>query len=127
MLLSETSDLVIRHTPAWQTKPILIDLIYLKGGRILAIAPTSISLYKDEASLLDPLSNGLISSADWSQALALTSVENGDSCLVKGFKAGVIHLAEEKTLLITPVAIQLFSSSNDALLNRNAIARIDIA
>ncbi len=126
MLLSDNSDLVIRHLPAWQTTPLLIDLIHLKGGRVLALAPNSMSLYKDEDSLRDPLSNGLISSTDWPLAQQLHSVKSEVGGLVKSFKAGVIHLSDNKTILITPVAIQLFLSPKDALTNHNAIAHITL-
>jgi hypothetical protein len=129
MLISETSDIVLRHLPNWQDIPFIIDLVYLKGGRVLAIAPTSISLYKNEESISNPLSNGLISSADWPKKHQLTLAETDDNAqgLVKSYKAGVIQLHQEKTLLITPVSIQLFLSNNDALNNRDSIAKIDIA
>ncbi|MCK5881926.1 MAG: hypothetical protein KAG18_08620 [Sinobacterium sp.] len=126
MLLSESSDLVIRHLAAWRESPEIIDLIFLKGGPVLAIAPTSISLYKNEDSILDPLSNGLISSAQWPAKNAL-SISLKTKGLVASFKAGVIHLAEGKTLLITPVSIQLFLCANDALHNRDAVAHIEIS
>ena len=126
MLLSDNSDLVTRHIPAWQTTPMHIDLIHLKGGRVLALAANSMSLYKDESSLNDPLSNGLISSTDWPEAQQLKTINSQTGGLVQSFKAGVIHLAEEKTILITPIAIQLFTSPKDALTNHNAIAHITL-
>jgi hypothetical protein len=129
MLISETSDIVVRHKANWQESPFIIDLVYLKGGRVLAIAPTSISLYKNEESINNPLSNGLISSADWPNEHALTLANKADNVkgLVKSYKAGVIQLHQQKTLLITPVSIQLFLNNHDALNNRDAIAYIDIA
>lgn len=125
MLLSESSELVIQHLPTWQTTPVLIDLIFLKGGPVLAISPTSFSLYKNEKSIQDPLSNGLISSANWNSSQEILPCADTNA-LVKSYKAGVIHLTNDKTILITPVAIQLFSSAGDALHNRDAIAHLNI-
>ena len=126
MLLSDSSDIVIQYTPHFKITPVLIDLVHLKGGRLLAISPTSISLFKDENSIQDPLGNGLISSADWSNTAPLNEI-NPNAGFVKSFKAGVIHLANEKILLITPVSIQLFNTAHDALHNIKAVAHLELA
>ena len=120
MLLSENSDIVCDYQAAWKGEPACIDLIGLKGGKVLALSSNSMSLYKDESSIGDELGNGLLNSCDWPEALTF------NQGFVKGFKAGVIFLHQEKTILITPVAIQLFALASDALKNQNCIASLDL-
>ncbi len=120
MLLSENSDIITDYKPAWLTGPAPIDVLNLKGDKVLALSATAMSLYSSESAIQDELGNGLLASIDWQEPLHF---EDG---FVTGFKAGAIFLHQGKTLLITPVAIQLFATANDALSNKNCLASLPL-
>lgn len=99
------------------------EQLWLRGGSVLVISATALALYKDEASVGDPLGNGLIALTDLSKASPLT---HKDGHFMTEHRAGYIGLHGERMLLITPVAIQLFDDRLDALQNRNERARLPL-
>lgn len=117
------SDLVINSLTFTLSNGEPAEQIWLRGGSILVISATALALYKDEAALSDPLGNGLIALTELSDASPLT---HQDGHFMTEHRAGYIGLHDDRLLLITPIAIQLFDGRKDALQNRNERARLPL-
>ena len=129
MLLNESSDIVIKLQAMWSEVPSQVDLVHLKGDKVLAISNQAMRLYSSLEAISDPLCNGLMDSCEWSknnQLCAKDSLKSDKQSFVQNYKAGVVHLQDHYTLLITPVAIQLFATPNDALHNLGQIASLSL-
>lgn len=98
------------------------ERVRLRGGPVLVLSAGAFALYKHLAAMDDPLGNGLI-------RLQPLATEHYLAChegrFVEQYKAGFIGLVDNKALLVTPAAVQLFANREDALRNRNQLARLD--
>jgi hypothetical protein len=96
--------------------------LVFRNDMVLVVSEDFMALYKNEASIGDPLGNGLKSMVE----LPKTIGGQGEG-FVKSYAAGFVGLVDGKAILITPNDIQLFSNSQDALHNQNEIARLKLA
>lgn len=122
MLIENSSDLITSVVPAQLNNAVAVDVISLINGTALAIATDCLSLYRTPQQVGDVLGNGLIASV----ALPL-SLPSEEGRFVLEYRAGYVGLAGGFVLLITLNDVQLFSSKEDALRNRNEIARLSLA
>ena len=97
------------------------ERLQLRGGPVLVLTEWAIALYRDAQSPDDPLGNGLIALTELKAGVGLKMAGAG---FVKEYRAGYIGLHDDKAMLITPVAVQLFSNREDALRNQNELARV---
>ena len=109
MILQNTSDLIAQVTHQQLPSGIPVDVAQLVNGSALVISA-------------DALGNGLVRSIDL--PLTLTQ-ENG--AFLQEHKAGYVGLSGGVVLLITLNDIQVFSSKEDALRNRNELIRMSLA
>lgn len=120
---SSSSDIIqkreLRHADDGSTK----DCLHFRDGKVLVISHNAVAFYQSATAIDDELGNGLIALAKLADADCFESNSQG---WVKTFKAGFVGLNDERALLITPLAIQLFNHKQDALYNRNEVARLDI-
>lgn len=123
MIASSNSDIIVKCSMSHLSNGTKVELLTLRDGQVLAINAQSMALYANHQSINDPLGNGLIHSASFPSSVYL---EQQGNSWVKSYKAGYIGLVDGYTLLITPVAIQLFKSTQDALHNRGELARLDL-
>jgi hypothetical protein len=100
-----------------------VEALELINSQILVLAENGLSLYKDMASIEDPLANGLLHSAELSSVNYLV-VENGR--FMRAAQSGVVGMFDDKVILITPNDIQLFPSRHYALRNQDEIARLQL-
>ncbi|NRB39094.1 MAG: hypothetical protein HRU20_11605 [Pseudomonadales bacterium] len=100
-----------------------LQLLHFRDGKVLVLSQDTLAFYKDEKSIDDALGGGLIAMVALKPEHHLSATPEG---WVNTFKAGFVGLDDDKALLITPLAIQLFAHKQDALYNRNEIARLDI-
>jgi len=121
MIIEGSSDIVTRCEFKQDTEQGATQWLTLRNGWVMILAPHFINLYKSEASVNDPLGNGLIASEDIPSEATLAVTKTG---LVSRYAAGFVGLVDEKAILITPNDIQLFPSANDALRNQNEILRL---
>jgi len=119
MLHSESSDIIQGYQALYSQSPAL-DLLQLKGGKVLAISSTTLCLYKNQESIGDPLGNGILAVGDWPEPLA----ENQG--FVASHRAGAIKLHDSRIILITPVSIGLYANAEDALLNQNCLCQLNL-
>ncbi len=122
MLIENTSDLIVRTEQRQLPSGVPVDLAGLQNGTVLAIGADALALYRSFEAVGDALGNGLIASVTLPRTLA---AENGG--FVLEHRAGYVGLAGGFVLLITLNDVQLFSSKEDALRNRNEIARLSLA
>lgn len=122
MLIENTSDLIVRLEQRQLPSGIDVDLAALQNGTVLAIGADALALYRSFDAVGDALGNGLIASVTLPHTLP---AENGR--FVLEHRAGYVGLAGGFVLLITLNDVQLFSSKEDALRNRNEIARLSLA
>ena len=102
-----------------------MQLLHFRDGKILVLSEDTVAFYKDESSMSDALGTGLIAMAALDKQHHLQAMDDSGGW-VKEYKAGFVGLHDDKAILITPLAIQLFAHRKDALYNRNEIARLDI-
>lgn len=99
------------------------ELVHFRDGKVLQISANGLAFYQSEAGINDDFNKGLLSSCDICEEASL-NIESDR--FIQEYKAGYIGLYDEKTLLITPVSIQLFHNKTDALHNRHEICRLDL-
>ncbi|GGX73550.1 hypothetical protein [Saccharospirillum salsuginis] len=116
-----TSDIIesIQAEPLANGTP--AERLQLRGGPVLVLTEEAMALYRDADSPDDPLGNGLITLAELTGDHALV---REDGHFVREHRAGYIGLMDDKAMLITPAAIQLFANRDDALRNQNELARL---
>ena len=122
MLIENTSDLIVRTEQRQLPSGVPVDLAGLQNGTVLAIGADALALYRSFEAVGDALGYGLIASVTLPCTLAAE-----DGCFVLEHRAGYVGLAGGFVLLITLNDVQLFSSKEDALRNRNEIARLSLA
>lgn len=121
MLFYGSSDIVseLESRPLNDGQP--AERVHLKGGPVLVLSTSALALYKDASAPDDPLGNGLLALAKLDDAHQLTPQEGR---FVSDHRAGYIGLCDGQAVLVTPVAIVLYANRDDALRNRNALARL---
>jgi len=100
--------------------------LVFRNDMVLVVSEDFMALYKNEASIGDPLGNGLQGMVDLPETMPETVQGQGQG-YVKNYAAGFVGLVDGKAILITPNDIQLFANSQDALHNQNEIARLKLA
>lgn len=123
MLIENNSD-IVKSSHAFLLKngeP--VEALELINGQVLVLAKNGLSLYKDQASIEDPLSNGLLHSATLAADYYL--VANNDR-FMESAQSGVVGLFDDKVILITPNDIQLFPNRHSALRNQDEIVRLQL-
>ena len=122
MLIENTSDLIRQVEHRVLPSGAVVDVANLINGTFLVIAADSLSLYRTAAQVGDPLGNGLIASVALPVSLPL---QNGR--FLQEHRAGYVGLSGGYVLLITLNDAQVFVSKEDALRNRNELARLSLA
>lgn len=118
MLIENTSDIVKSSTRLTLKNGEPVEALELINSQILVLAENGLSLYKDMASIEDPLANGLLHSASLTGANCL-QLEEGR--FMQMHRSGLIGLFDEKVILLTPNDIQLFPNRSCALRNQDEI------
>lgn len=121
MLFYGTSDIVTAVTSAPLADGSPSERLSLRGGPVLVITEKALGLYRDEDAPDDPLGNGLLALCDFPGTHRLTP---HDGRFVREHRAGYVGLMDGHVILVTPAAIQLFANQNDALRNRDQLARL---
>ncbi|MCD8522211.1 MAG: hypothetical protein LRY66_15175 [Saccharospirillaceae bacterium] len=122
MLIENTSDLITRLEQRQLPSGVMVDLAGLQNGTVLAISTDALALYRSFGAVGDALGNGLVASVALPLGLVMESGR-----FVLEHRAGYVGLAGGFVLLITLNDVQLFGSKDDALRNRNEIARLSLA
>ena len=125
MIDSASSD-IVQHVSLQQHDDQMLQLLHFRDGKVLVLSENTLAFYKDENAINHDLGTGLIAMTHLDNDNQLSTDDNNNSGWVREYKAGFIGLHDNKALLITPLAIQLFNNKQDALYNRNEIARLDI-
>lgn len=118
MLIENTSDIVKASHLLTLKNGQQVEALALINSQILVLAENALSLYKDIASIEDPLANGLLHSASLVEANRLKQEEGR---FMQMHRSGLIGLFDEKVILLTPNDIQLFPNRNCALRNQDEI------
>lgn len=118
MLIENNSDLVKSSEIITLDNAEKVEAINLINGQVLVLARNGLSIYKDSQSISDPLANGLLHAAPLSEENYLIQ-EQGRFMQMN--RSGLIGLFDDKVVLITPNAIQLFSSRESALRNQDEL------
>jgi hypothetical protein len=123
MIIENSSDIIVSNSTQTLQNGEAIEVLQLRDGKVFVISQHSLALYQHASYIEDPLGNGLLAICEIPTALSLPLT--GESWL-KQYRAGFIGLHTGQTLLITPLAIQLFACANDALHNRDEICRLNL-
>ena len=118
MLVESTSDIVKSSQLLTLKNAEQVEALELINSQILVFSENALSLYKDIASIEDPLANGLLHTASLEESVRLKQ-EGGRFMAMN--RAGLIGLFDEKVILLTPNDIQLFPNRNCALRNQDEI------
>lgn len=115
---------IISHTSLARLKDgSNVELLHFRDKKILAVSRSSLAFYQSQAGLHDDFNQGLLASCDIPPEAQIQAQDK----FVHEYKAGYVGLSDNKALLITPVAIQLFHNKTDALYNRDQICRLDLS
>ena len=118
MLIENTSDIVKSSHLLTLKNAEQVEALELINSQILVLAKNALSLYKDIASIEDPLANGLLHTASLEEAGLL---KQEDGRFMQMHRSGLIGLFDDKVILLTPNDIQLFPNRNSALRNQDEI------
>jgi len=118
MILEGDSDIIQRCE--WHEASQLQYLTF-RNGSVLVISADALAYYKDEASIADPLGNGLLEMSDLD-----SPIEFNEQGFVTEYRAGFVGLVNDLAILITPNDIQLFPNKESALRNQNEIVRLKL-
>ena len=118
MLIETNSDVVQSSQLLTLKNGEQVEALTLINTQILLLAHNSLSLYKDLASIEDPLANGLLHSAALEESNFLIQKEGR---FMEMTRSGLVGLFDEKVILLTPNDIQLFPNRASALRNQDEI------
>jgi|TARA_B110000046_G_scaffold107538_1_gene114905 hypothetical protein len=118
MLIETNSDVVQSSQLLTLKNGEQVEALTLINTQILLLANNSLSLYKDLASIEDPLANGLLHSVALEELHYLVQKEGR---FMEMTRSGLVGLFDEKVILLTPNDIQLFPSRASALRNQDEI------
>ncbi len=118
MLIENSSDIVKSSQLITLSHGEGIEALELINGQVLVLAENGLSLYKTITAIEDPLSSGLVQSAELESKFYLL-VKEGH--FMQEHRSGLVGLFDDKVILITPNDIQLFPNRNSALRNQDEI------
>jgi hypothetical protein len=118
MLIETNSDVVQSSQLLTLKNGERVEALTLINTQILLLAHNSLSLYKDLASIEDPLASGLLYSAALEESNYLVQKEGR---FMEMTRSGLVGLFDEKVILLTPNDIQLFPNRASALRNQDEI------
>ncbi|AJQ97101.1 hypothetical protein [Gynuella sunshinyii] len=123
MIFTASSDIIVNNRLA-SVRGQTVELLYFRNEQVLLLTTQALSLYRHERFIEDELGNGLLAYLKLPDEHLLAQRQGH---YVAEFQAGYVGLVDGKTLLITPVAIQLFPNKTDALYNRAEICRLKLS
>ena len=121
MSISGTSDIIKDVTLLELQNGEKVQALEFRDGKLLILAKDAIALHKSRRSFEDPLADDCLGYADLAPEDHLNWI--GDS-IVEEYKSGYVGLRDQRVILITPNAIQLFPGKKEALHNQQRIAQI---
>ena len=92
--------------------------MHFHQGQVLMVSQGAVGLYRDAASVADPLGNGVVGFEAIPDALQPHWREDGG--FVQAQRAGFIGLTSGAVLFIRPDGIALYDDGNSALRNLSA-------
>lgn len=123
MLFEGSSDIIAKHIATTLNNGEAAECLEFHNGKCLVLSQQALGMYKDMASVTDPLGNGRIDTV----TLPADEQLSNDQPWVTETVAGFIGLTNGRALLITPNYVQMFPTKTDALHNRNEIVRLDLS
>ena len=119
--ISESSDIIKSVTTLQLKNAEKAQALEFHDGKCLILSSSAIAFHKSLASFEDPLSDSCLGYAELAHEHHLNWV---DEILVEEYASGYIGLKDQRVILITPNAIQLFPGKNQALRNQQHVAQI---
>ena len=121
MSIYGTSD-IIKNVTAFQLENAQkVQVLEFHDGKLLILAKDAMALHKTRTSFEDPLTDSCLGYADLAPEHHLIWM---DGSMIEEYKSGYICLKDQRGILITPNAIQLFPGKQEALHNQQSIAKI---
>lgn len=96
--------------------------LILVNNNVLVISADGLALFKDLASITDPLASGLLDSMILPNGLQL---EQQQGQFVMHYQAGFVALHNDYSILLTPNNVRLYANKQDALSNKNQIDQLE--
>jgi hypothetical protein len=123
MSISDTSDIIKSVSIFQMDNSEKFQVLEFHDEKVLILAKNAMALHKTKASFENPLSDGCLGYVDLIPEHHL-NWENGS--IVEEYKSGYICLKDHRVILITPNAIQLFPGNQEALRNKQCLAKIEL-
>ncbi|MFT5716521.1 MAG: hypothetical protein ACJAWS_002668 [Oleiphilaceae bacterium] len=121
MSIYGTSDIIKNVTSFQLENAQKVQILEFYDGKLLILAKDAIAVHKTRISFEDPLTDGCLGYAELAPEHHLNWV---DDSIIEEYKSGYIGLKDQRGILITPNAIQLFPSKQEALHNQQCLAKI---
>jgi hypothetical protein len=121
MSISGTSDIIKNVSSLQLNNAEKVQALEFHDGKFLILAKDAIALHKSRASFEDPLTDGSLGYTELAPEHHLKWICDN---IVEEYKSGYICLRDQRVILITPNAIQLFPGKYEALRNQQCLAQI---
>lgn len=121
MSISGTSDIIKSVTFLQLENAETVQALEFSDGQLLILAKEAIALHKSKTSFEDPLADSCLGYAELSPEHHLNWINNS---IIEEYKSGYVGLKDQRVILITPNAIQLFPGKKEALQGQQQIAQI---
>jgi hypothetical protein len=121
MSISRTSDIIKGFSSFQLENTERVQVLEFRDGKVLILAKQAIALHKSWVSFEDPLADSCLGYAELRPEHHLNWV---DDSIIEEYQSGYVGLKDQRVILITPNAIQLFPGKQAALHNQQRIAQI---
>jgi hypothetical protein len=121
MSISGTSDIIKDVISLQLENTEKVQALVFRDGQLLILATQAIALHKSRASFEDPLADSCLGYAELGPEHHLNWI---DDSIIQEYQSGYVGLRDQRVILITPNAIQLFPGKKEALHNQQRIAQI---
>ncbi|SIT05197.1 hypothetical protein [Neptunomonas antarctica] len=120
MGISGTSDIIKNVTSLQLDSTEKVQVLEFLDGKLLILAKDAIALHKSRTSFEDPLADSYLGYTELAPEHHLHWIDG----IIEEYKSGYVGLKDQRVILITPNAIQLFPGKKEALHNQQCIAKI---
>jgi hypothetical protein len=121
MSISGTSDIIKDVISLQLENTEKVQALVFRDGKLLILATQAIALHKSRTSFEDPLADSCLGYAELGPEHHLNWF---DDSIIQEYQSGYVGLRDQRVILITPNAIQLFPGKKEALYNQQRIAQI---
>lgn len=97
------------------------QILTFRDGKVLVLTADALALHRSQSAFEDPLNSSLLG---YTELAGDDQLVWQDNSIISEYKSGFVGLVDDRAMLISPYAIQLFPGKTQALYNKDCIAQI---